>query len=265
MNHTDLEQLVPAGMVLIPAGQFQMGSENDEAMNNEQPVHTVYLDAFYMDVYAVTNAQFKAFVDANPQWQKDNIDAWFHWGGYLNDWDGNNYPSGKGNHPVTYVSWYAAMAYAAWAGKRLPTEAEWEYAARGGLAGKKYPWGNTISAADANYGGHVGGTSAVGQYAENGYGLFDMAGNVWEWCLDEYDCAGDFYAESRDSRNPTAGECISWLVNNFTSIPPSSIRVLRGGGWGLTAPFLRVAYRDDASPAFTLALLGFRCARAATP
>ena len=92
MNHTDLEQLVPAGMVLIPAGQFQMGSENDEAMNNEQPVHTVHLDAFYMDVYAVTNAQFKAFVDANPQWQKDNIDAWFHWGGYLNDWDGNNYP-----------------------------------------------------------------------------------------------------------------------------------------------------------------------------
>ena len=129
----------PEGMVLIPAGQFQMGSDNAAADDDEQPVHTVYLDAFYMDVYEVTNAQFKTFVDANPPWQKDRIDARFHDADYLRDWDGNDYPSGKADHPVTFVSWYAAMAYAQWAGKRLPTEAEWEYAARGGLAGQTYP------------------------------------------------------------------------------------------------------------------------------
>ena len=117
-----------------------MGSADEDARDNEQPVHTVHLDAFYMDVFEVTNAFFKAFVDANPHWQKNLIMDEFHDGDYLLHWSGNNYPSGKGNHPVTFVSWYAAMAYAEWAGKRLPTEAEWEYAARGGVAGKKYPF-----------------------------------------------------------------------------------------------------------------------------
>ena len=127
----------PEGMVLIPAGTFQMGSEDGD--NDEQPVHIVHLDAFYMDKYEVTNAQFKAFLDANLDWQKGNIDGKFHDRDYLYDWSGTDYPSGKADHPVVWVSWYAAMAYAEWAGKRLPTEAEWEYAARGGLEGQKDP------------------------------------------------------------------------------------------------------------------------------
>ena len=255
----------PEGMVLIPAGTFQMGSEDYDAWDEEQPVHTVYVDAFYMDIYEVTNAQYKVFVDANPPWQKDNIDERFHWRTYLYDWDGNNYPSGKADHPVVYVNWYAAVAYAQWVGKRLPTEAEWEYAARGGLAGKKYPWGNTITHADANYGEHVGDTTPVGQYAANGYGLYDMAGNVWEWCLDAYDA--DFYAASHNSQNPLAGAAtIKEILDTFTSIPTDPSRVLRGGSWFFSASFLRVAYRVRYAPTFTNGFdIGFRCVRAVTP
>ena len=255
----------PKGMVFIPAGEFQMGSNDDEAQNNEQPVHTVHINAFFMDEHEVTNLEYKEFILENPRWQKSRIDKRFHNGDYLKHWSGNNYPSGKANHPVTYVSWYAAMAYAEWAGKRLPTEAEWEYAARGGVAGKKYPSGkNTISTREANYNKHVGDTTAVGRYAANGYDLYDMAGNVWEWCLDEYDA--DFYFVSRDSRNPISGaRTIQWILDNFTSIPTNSWRAVRGGGWDNSAQSLRVAVRNRNWPHLTYWVYGFRCARAVTP
>ncbi len=259
-----IETPTPEGMVLIPAGQFQMGSNDAEAGYNEQPVHTVHVDAFYMDAYEVTNAQFKAFVDANPQWHKHNSAAKFHDGNYLKDWDGNNYPAGKANHPVTRVSWYAAMAYADWAGKRLPTEAEWEYAARGGLAEKKYPWGKKISVEDANYGWHAGDTTAVGQYAANRYGLYDMTGNVWEWCLDEYDAG--FYAESHNSRNPLSGaESLQGILDNFTSLPTGTFRVLRGGSLADSERIVRVATRSSNPPTTAKPVIGFRCARDVTP
>ena len=243
----------PPGMVLIPAGEFQMGSNN--GYDCEKPVHTVYVDAFYMDVYEVTNAQFKAFVDAKPQWQKDNIPDKYHDGLYLRHWTGNSYPSGKGNHPVVYVSWYAAMAYAEWAGKRLPTEAEWEKAARGGLQGSTYPWGNTIDPGQANYGykNNIGSTTSVGSYGANGYGLYDMAGNVLEWCVDVYQA--NFYAVS-PPRNPVSGG-----LTNQTN----PLRVLRGGSWVHFAQYLRVANRNRLTPTGTPGGIGFRCARAVTP
>ena len=265
LNYT-VEEPIPEGMVLIPAGSFEMGSEDEEADNDEQPVHTVHLDAFYMDTHEVTNAQFKVFVDVNPQWQKDNIEDRFHDGFYLDRWTGTDYPVGKANHPVVDVSWYAAMAYANWAGKRLPTEAEWEYAARGGLAGKKYPWGDAEpTPADANYNRNVNDTTPVGQYAPNGYGLYDMAGNVWERCLDAYDA--DFYAVSDNSRNPLAGgETVQGLLETFTSIPRTDpSRVLRGGGWGNAAQGLRVAHRVEFWPVAPYFDIGFRCARPVTP
>ena len=226
------EPLAPEGMVSIPAGEFIMGNSDQSQdtwwirrTQDERPAHTVYVDTFFMDQHEVTNFEYQQFVRANPNWQKDKIDDRFHAGDYLKDWTGNAYPSGKTRHPVVYVSWYAAMAYAQWAGKRLPTEAEWEYAARGGLAGKTYPWGDDFDwGDDFNYdkvhlgewrdGGRTGGTAKVGQYPSNGYGLFDMAGNVWEWCLDEYD--KDFYATS-PRENPFAGaNGLDWVVNNFT-------------------------------------------------
>ena len=220
--------IAPKGMVSIPAGEFQMGSNDPEADNDEQPVHTVYIDAFFMDEHEVTNLEYKKFVLANPRWSKGGIDARFHGGNYLGHWNGNDYPGGKANHPVIRVGWYGAMAYAQWAGKRLPTEAEWEYAARGGLVGKKYPWGDVIDSGKANYlDSGIGDTTPVGRYPPNGYGLYDMAGNVWEWCLDEYN--KDFYFNS-PRENPLAGaNNVDWVINNFTSVITN--RVLRGGSW----------------------------------
>ncbi len=254
----------PEGMVLVPAGEFQMGSEDAEADNDEQPVHTVHVDAFYMDAYEVTNLDYKKFVLANPQWQKDRIPKALHNGHYLKHWNGNNYPVGKANHPVTYVSWYAAMAYAEWAGKRLPTNAEWEKAARGGKSGLKYPWGNTISSGRANYGNNVGDTREVGSYSKNGYGLYDMSGNVSEWCLDAYDA--NFYFSS-PRRNPLSDvntiANIDLIINDYSKIKSS--RVLRGGNWAHTAPSARVASRGSYAPRGTWFTHGFRCVRSVFP
>ena len=287
----------PKGMVLIPAGEFQIGS------NDEQPGHKVYADAFYMDEREVTNAQYKAFLIANPYWQKSHVVARFHSGyyfqqasyrdgyyfqqvrerippaspapDYLHDWNGINYPTGKGNHPVTFVNWYAAVAYAEWAGKRLPTEAEWEKAARGGLVGKKYPHGNTITQKDANYGhttgeyfvhsGEVKETTEVGSYPANAYGLYDMAGNVYEWCLDEYD--SDFYAmfpPNSVARNPVASpNIVVRLMRKLINM--KGTRVLRSGAWDLIAQHLRVAARRYISPSFRSGFVGFRCVKDVTP
>ena len=263
-SNPEVLESAPKGMVLIPAGEFQMGSYDIEGGENEQPVHTVYVDAFYIDIHEVTNAEYKEFLDANPQWQKgkwwqiERIRRRFHNGTYLKDWNGNNYPEGKGDHPVE-VSWYAAMAYAQWTGKRLPTEAEWEKAARGGLVGKSFPWGDSIDASMANYGGIVGDSTPVGIYPANGYGLYDMTGNEFEWCLDEYD--QDFYKKS-PYRNPIAGaNNISWLINNFTKIKTS--RVVRDGCDGCVPHAVRVADRTKRYPAYSS--FGFRCVKTVTP
>ena len=249
-----------ANMVLIPAGEFQMGS-NDGNMD-EKPVHTVYVDTFYMDKYEVTNAQYKKFVDVNPQWQKDLIPRAYHDGNYLKHWNENNYPEGKGNHPVVYVSWYAALAYAKWAGKRLPTEAEWEKAARGGLVGERYPWGDTIDSNRANFGPKkYNGTTPVGTYPPNRYGLYDMAGNVWEWCVDKY--VQDFY-ESSPRRNPIAGAfSVSEVVNNFRNVKRN--RVLRGGSWFNYPQVSQVDSRLWNNPKGTYGYFGFRCVKDVKP
>ena len=252
-------------MVLIPAGEFQMGSNDPESGVNEQPIHTVHIDAFYMDTHEVTNLDYKRFVLANPQWQKGRIPRSLYEGIYLGDWSGNNYPAGKANHPVARVSWYAAVAYSKWAGKRLPTEAEWEKAARGGLIGKKYPWGDGISGARANYDENVGDTRAVGSYAANGYGLYDMAGNVSEWCLDAYDA--DFYFSS-PSRNPLSDvntiANLDLILKDYTNV--NSSRVLRGGSWRYAAQTVRVAKRNSSTPTNTLNNFnGFRCVKSVSP
>lgn len=261
-----------ADMVYIPAGDFRMGSNDAKVSNREKPAHVVYIDEFLIDKYLVTNGEYKEFVDANPQWTKPT--KWFHLerkkksyipekyhdGDYLKHWNENIFPDGKAEHPVTWVSWYAAMAYAEWVGKRLPTEAEWEKAAHGGITGQNYPWGESIDYTNANYNSYIGETTSVGQYPANGYGIHDMIGNVWEWCLDEYQ--ENYYANSK-RKNPICG------VNTVESIEYSDMdnrhaRVMRGGSWLDASQFVRSASRYRNKPARTLARIGFRCVKSAT-
>ena len=209
-------------MVLVPSGNFDMGDHLDEMSN--APVHRIELDAFYMDIYEVTVAQFKEFVTRSG----------YKYGG---NWNDVAKYSPSDDYPMVYVSWNDAVAYADWVGKRLPTEAEWEYAARGSLVGNRYPLGNQITHKDANYSGattqgKINGTLPVHTFQANGYGLFNMAGNVWEWCSDWYDA--EYYKVS-STKNPLG-------PSNGTN------RVLRGGSWANDAFCLRVADRDGSSP-----------------
>lgn len=206
---------IPEGMVLIPAGEFQMGDDSSERVN-ERPAHTVYVDAFYMDTHKVTNAEYKKFVDANREWQKGFANDDFVDGGYLGHWNGNKYPEGEGNHPVHNVSWFAAMNYAKWVGKRLPTEAEWEKAARGDLIDKKYPWGNETESMHqrANTTNTI---VPVGSYPPNGYGLYDMVGNVQDMCLDLYFWEYPYPPAPR--RNPIVGAAsVDEMVDDYLNV-----------------------------------------------
>ena len=260
----------PQGMVFIPEGTFQMGSSHENADEAEKPLHTVHVDAFYIDKYLVTNAQFEKFVLANPQWGKpvdwfgitmnssNAISKRYHDGDYLKHWDENyDYPEDKAEHPVTWVSWYAARAYAEWVGKRLPTEAEWEKAAQAGQTDHEYPSGITIDDSVANFSCNIGDTTPVGHYPPNDYGLYDIAGNVWEWCLDAYDPR--FY-ENPIHRNPIADvDSLRPIDNQVTS--ETVQRVLRGGSWLDASQRVRTTYRYKNTPRRTLAGIGFRCVK----
>ena len=222
------------GMVLsyIPAGTFQMGSNDGES--DEQPVHTVTLDAFWMDQTEVTNAMYAQCVSAGACREPQDISCHTR-GSYYVD-------SAYADYPVVWVDRYQAEAYCAWAGRRLPTEAQWEYAARGRLAGATYPWGERTDSTRANYAWNVGNTSEVGSYAANGYGLYDMAGNVWEWVADWY------------------GPYSSAAMENPTGPASGDYRVVRGGSWDYDGGDLRVSSRGRRYPDDPINHAGFRCA-----
>ncbi len=232
-------------MVLIPEGEFQ----------NE------YIDAFYIDSYPVTNLQYKLFLDANRQWKIPKlIDVFrmgkFRDGDYLKTWVRNKFPPGKEDHPVTWVSWYAAMAYAQWLGKRLPTEAEWEIAARGGLIEKKFPWGNSVDHSLANYNKYIGETTPIGKYPANNYDVYDMVGNVSEWCLDEWDRDVN---QSSFRINPVEEESIEDIIENYSESRKK--RVLKGSSWYSSTKDLQISYRYGLAPRKTVSVVGFRCVK----
>jgi formylglycine-generating enzyme required for sulfatase activity len=241
-------------MTLIPAGNFQMGREGGNA--DESPIHTVFLDAFYIDQYEVTNRMYLFCEQSGiclPPAETASIPADYYGG------------TDHLDYPVINVSWEMARTYCQWRGVRLPTEAEWEKAARGGLTGMLYPWGDDtpVCAAGSKNGARFWDcqtskekdsnekTQKVGTYSPNGYQLFDVTGNVWEWVSDWYD---PYYYSQASSR-----------FANPQGPPLTEERVVRGGGWKQPANGIYIANRDFAKPSLQDDEIGFRCARDANP
>jgi formylglycine-generating enzyme required for sulfatase activity len=256
-------------MVRIPAGEFEMGDHFDDGHNDDLPTHTVSLDDFYIELYEVTNAQYATFLNAMGQHIGNSGHIWLDIddGDALIEFVGDQYRSKPGfeNRPAVEVSWYGAAAYAQWAEKRLPTEAEWEKAARGGLVGRRYPWGDKITHDNANYSGAEGSdkwdeTAPVGSFPPNGYGVYDMAGNVFEWCMDEYD--SNFY-EASPTNNPASGRVVAFVDNDFADL--ETRRVCRGGSWDSDSYRLRVATRNGFDLENTSGGVGFRCVVSVNP
>ncbi|GKS60010.1 hypothetical protein YTPLAS18_35370 [Nitrospira sp.] len=240
-----------APMILIPAGSFPMGVPpgDRDGGRDEYPRHEVVLDAYYLDKFEVTNGQYIEFVRATnhrvPQHPKDSS---------RNLWQKGMMPESVADRPVINVDWYDAEAYCKWAGKRLPTEAEWEKAARGG-DDRRFPWGNVEpTAKHLNYLQKWTGEKTlmpVGSYeaGKSPFGLYDMAGNVWEWVNDWYD---DHYYEKSPAKNPPG--------------PTSGTqKVLRSSGWAVEAPLVRIFTRVASDPKDRNESTGFRCAMDATP
>jgi formylglycine-generating enzyme required for sulfatase activity len=228
-------------MCFIPGGDFLMGS--DEGKDNEHPIHTVSIDAFYVDRCPVTQAEYKRFADATGRPVPCYEVNWEDLSDYNWDPDKRTPPQGLEEHPVVLVSWEDAKAYAAWAGKRLPTEAEWERAARG-TDGRRWPWGNEFITSSSNTKEtQIGGTTPVGFYSPEGDsvdGVCDMVGNVWEWTTSLF---RPYPYDANDGRE--SQEAGGW-------------RVLRGGSWSNDLDRARCTARLDGDFLFW-SNVGFRC------
>ena len=235
-------------MELIPAGEFMMGSPDGKGEDNERPQHPVELDAFFMDKYEVTNEEFCKFLNKKGS-HSEGEHVWldmFDNNCRIEKQDSTYVPkSAYGTHPVTLVSWYGAKAFAEWSSKRLPTEAEWEYACRAGTTTNycfdderklgEYAWYDDNSDDE---------THLVGQKKPNHWGLYDMHGNVWEWCSDWY--GGYSQSAVKDPEGPSTG----------------TSRVLRGGSWSESfSSALRSANRASDNPNSRYYSDGFRCVR----
>ncbi|GIN70562.1 hypothetical protein J14TS2_10370 [Bacillus sp. J14TS2] len=277
-------------MVLIEGGEFLMGTEDKEGFpaDGEGPIRKVQLDPFYMDQYAVTNEQFEQFVDETGYVTEAEQFGWsfvFHlflseetlqqisqrpvgvpwWvpveGAYWRHPEGaDSTIQDRMNHPVSHISWNDAEAYCKWSGKRLPTEAEWEYAARGGLTQKKYPWGDELilngkhqcniwqgkfPVKNTKADGYIG-TCPVNSFSPNGYGLYNIVGNVWEWCNDWF--SPQYHLDS--------------ITHNPTGPTTGTNKSMRGGSYLCHKSYCnryRVAARSSNTPDSSTGNIGFRC------
>jgi formylglycine-generating enzyme len=258
----------PNDTARLDAGFFRMGTPEPTivelrtrfgvsfpgSFENEIPAHEIAISGFRIDRYEVTNARYAAFVAARPEWGPGQLPAHLHNGHYLDHWDSGAYPEEKGDHPVVFVTWHAAQAFCRWQGGRLPTEAEWEYAARGGGGDKsEFPWGNELPSPErANYGASgLQGTAPVGSYPPNSVGLHDMAGNVWEWLLDAWEPV--YSSEAR------ADPVIGGHVSDDAIRDVGGRRAIRGGSYGGAVVNLRTRWRDSHEATNATDAVGFRC------
>jgi len=254
-------------MCLVPFGCFEMGKDAPmgDYYGDTHPEHTVYMDSYYIDQYEVRNEHYKAFLDspAGVNFEAPDATCGNHTGCSGKPWE-NGYPELLPTHPVVCVTWDQANAYCQWAGKTLPTEAQWEKAARGVYA-SKYPWGNDGPSCDkTNYDTCYGATKPVGSYDADvsPYGVLDMAGNVMEWCIDFYD--PNYYCHPDGQGELKTLPCDEQIVSNpVNSHPYSEKRVRRGGAWckGTEVIDFCAAYnRQSYKPTSYLNYGGFRCA-----
>lgn len=247
-------------MVFVPAGEFTMG--DNELGDDERPLHQVYLDDFWIDRHEVTNEHFTRFV-AEADYQTDAEKAGWGWVRIDSEWEQvsgadwrhphgpDSSIEGKMDHPVVLVSWQDADTYCRWAGKQLPSEAQWEKAARGPDLDSKhnYAWGDKFDPFKANTKETgLNDTAPVGTFSPQGdspYGAADMTGNVWEWVADWY--GSDYYSQSPPS-NPSGP-------------PAGTYKVLRGGSWLFDEVYARTAFRYNVRPDYTYDFTGFRCSK----
>jgi formylglycine-generating enzyme required for sulfatase activity len=229
-------------MVFVPGGEFLRGRSHslpDDAakwfptlLKDDRPVRSIFVSAFFLDAQEVTNRQYLEFVRSTKH------PAPYHW-------PKGEVPEEKKEFPVVNVSWTDADAYCRWAGKRLPTEAEWERACRGLADRGKYPWGDELPTRETACFDSLDGPCAVGRFKPNYFGIYDMAGNVWEWCADWYE--KDYY-QSAPEENPAG--------------PSKGLyRALRGGSWADEPKFLTCANRSWGRPGERSPNIGFRCAK----
>ena len=222
-------------MIYIEVGPFTMGGSEDDSPDNERPAHPIHLSSFYIDAYPVTNQDYREFVNCT------GYKVPIHW-------QRGTYPTGLARHPVVNVSWHDAKAYTEWIGVRMPTEAEWEKAARG-TDERLYPWGSRFVDDRCNAINVVGATLPVDEFpmGRSPYGLWDLSGNVYEWCEDYYDEAYYKYSSATNPKGPEGGQ----------------ERSIRGGFFGETRPNVRTTHRNSAPESHTRENVGFRLAMAA--
>ena len=246
IGSTQTSEIDNAEMVFVPAGEFKMGSADDvkDAKDNQKPQHTVYLDAYWIDKFETTNGQYEKCVQEGkceaPSRDRSNSHDSYYGNSEFKDF------------PVTYVDWPRAKAYCEWAGRRLPTEAEWEKAARG-TDGRIYPWGDQEPDVKlANFNKEPNDATKVGSYPDGAspYGALDMAGNLWEWVNDWY--GETYYSSQTEWKNPGGPSEGEW-------------RVLRGGSWSGKSIYLPAAYRNFLKPGDLNDNRGIRCALSAMP
>jgi len=253
-------------MVFIEGATFRMGTDESELDDiaeriglsttrpflSEVPSHEVSVNDYYMDALDVTNRDFLSFVGAVPEWKKENLPADQQNGRYLEHWSTGEPVIGILDHPVVFITWHTAVAYCDWRDKRLPTEAEFEWAAQSGAAKTEFPWGNEMpDDSRVNWGGNaINTTVRAGSYPPNLRGLFDMAGNVWHF-----------------TASPWLGSYAETLADPVAAVEaandPDIRRVVRGGSFGANAANLRIRYRDSHRPYDAREMVGFRCARSA--